>query len=240
VLNRLALVIHWLGFVSGFALMVASVATLDLTTESREETRNHACREYTNPVLTDDEKVAANAGDLSNISIEGLCYLLGEGPFYETRIKPNFLNWLFILMLTIAPLLIGWAVRFVLTRDNVILPWLRPKESSLSRQTSRVFITIENTGWTILFFSLIVCAEWGAQWMGLEFSGVELLWGSLWVCVVGWIIIKSIFRSVYFNRFRGWVNETDWYVVAGISIVYFAVFAFFLGLIPFLIITFAQ
>jgi hypothetical protein len=129
-LNRFALVIHWLGLLVGLSLLVVGLLTFDLTTTTL--VRDNTCDMYLDSAMSDEDKAAFELQDFSGVSDEGLCLRLLEledGEIYRDVKKPSFLNWLLILALTIIPLILGWAIRFILSGENVVLPWLKPKET---------------------------------------------------------------------------------------------------------------
>ena len=124
-LSRIGLVIHWIGATAGLALLVMGLATLDFTIESRE--LGGDCAQYEGAVMSQKDIGA----DLKNMSRRGLCIIiLRGGGAYEMVSKPNFSNYLLILLLTLTPFVAGWATRFILAGHRSPLPWVANKEAT--------------------------------------------------------------------------------------------------------------
>ena len=67
--------------------------------------------------------------DFSQMSTRDLETLSDNGD----RVERTVIDWSQLakaLASFTVPLLLGWAIRFILSGDNVILPWLRPKDNA--------------------------------------------------------------------------------------------------------------
>lgn len=121
-LSRIGLVIHWIGATAGLALLVMGLATLDFTIESYE--LGGDCAQYEGAVMSQED---IGVG-FKNMSDRGLCItILQGGGGYEMVSKPNFSNYLLILLLTLTPFVAGWATRFILSGNKSPLPWVANK-----------------------------------------------------------------------------------------------------------------
>lgn len=120
-LNRLALVLHWLALLIAVAFAVI-VGIGAVSTSSYVEISQHGQALF-------DEDGSIGDDELSQMSNRDLQTLLDN----EDRVERTVIDWSqapILLAALIVPLLLGWAIRFVLSGDNVILPWLKPKDSA--------------------------------------------------------------------------------------------------------------
>jgi hypothetical protein len=100
------------------------LATLDFTIVSSELRGD--CAQYRGEVL-DKEDIGVG---YENMSDKGLCIsILRNGGGYEMVSRPNFSNYQLLLLLTLTPLVAGWATRFILAGHKSPLPWVANKEA---------------------------------------------------------------------------------------------------------------
>ena len=113
-LSRLGLVIHWLGFIAGVAGAVAGLSSLDLINYEMGQISQEGIYQLRN---SNFEEMSREDLDIYLANSEG------------GRPVPVFSNWFFILLLGVGPIIIAWAVRFILTSHKSPLPWVANKEA---------------------------------------------------------------------------------------------------------------
>ena len=114
-LNRLGLVIHWIGFFAGIAGFIAGLSSLNLTEKRYVE-------------LSREGAALIEEGNYEEVSLSDLNAWLDNSE--GGRTFPAYENWLFILILGFVPISLAWAIRFILTSHKNPLPWVANKETS--------------------------------------------------------------------------------------------------------------